>query len=68
MVSVLKSMKHQTFLVLRLQAFVPGKRYSQMNQEFTFQGVGGVRIRDDIIINETGGEVIQKFLVNSFIL
>ena len=41
------------------QAFVPGNVITN-EPGIYLPGVGGVRIEDDIIINETGGEVIQK--------
>ena len=40
------------------QAFVPGNVITNEPGVY-LPGIGGVRIEDDIIINETGGEVIQ---------
>ena len=44
---------------LATQAFVPGNVITN-EPGIYIPGVGGVRIEDDIIITQTGGEVIQQ--------
>ena len=52
-------MKHANVSRIATQAFVPGNVITN-EPGIYLPGVGGVRIEDDIIINETGGEVIQQ--------